>query len=109
MKMISASLILFALFATEPAFAGCGSHAVYRSRPAKVSVVVKKIVKREPISNVRTAAATTADKLAPTLQASTVNTSTSESTPAKTVQSAAALECKEYSATIGGMITVPCS
>jgi hypothetical protein len=108
MKMISASLVLFALFVTESAFAGCGSHAVYRSRPAKVSVVVKKIVKREPISNVRTAAATTADKPAPTLQASTVNTST-ESSPAKTVQSAAALECKEYSATIGGMITVPCS
>jgi hypothetical protein len=109
MKMISASLVLLALFATEPAFAGCGSHGVYRSRSAKASIVVKKIVKRQPMSSVRTAAAATANKQAPTLQASASNTGTTESSPAKTVQSAATVECKEYSATIGGMITVPCS
>ena len=108
MKMISASLVLLALIATEPAFAGCGSHGVYRSRSAKASIVVKKIVKREPMSSVRTAAATV-DKREPTSQASASNTGTTESSPAKTVQSAATIECKEYSATIGGMITVPCS
>jgi hypothetical protein len=109
MKTISASLALLALIATEPAFAGCGSHGLYRSRPAKATIVVNRIVKREATSNVRTATAVTAAKLEPTSQVSASNTGTTESSAAKTVQSAAAVECKEYSATIGGMITVPCS
>ena len=83
MRIISASLIMLALIATEPAFAGCGSHGVYRSRSAKASIVVKKVVKREAPRGVLTAAATLADKPKPTLQASVSNATVAEALPAK--------------------------
>jgi hypothetical protein len=109
MRILSASLALVALVATEPAFAGCGSHGVYRSRSAKASVVVKKVVKREASSNVRTAAAATPDKPESTSVVGAVNATGTEGSPAKTVQSQAKIECEEYSATVGAMISVPCS
>jgi hypothetical protein len=115
MKMISASLVALALFAAEPAFAGCGSHGGgysggYRARTVKSPIVVKKVVqKRAPQSTVRTVAATAADKPEATARvvASTTNGVTEDS-PAKAVQSPA-IQCQEYSAALGQMITVPCS
>jgi hypothetical protein len=109
MRILSASLIMLALIATEPAFAGCGSHGVYRSRSAKASIVVKKVVKREAPRGVFTAAATLADKPKPTVQASVSNATVAEALPAKSVESGSAKRCEEYSATIGAMINVPCS
>ena len=114
MRMISAGLVVLALVAAEPAFAGCGSHGGgYRTRVVRSPIVVKKVVKvvqkREPQSSVRTAATTTADKpeATPRVESST-STAVAESSPAKTVQTPK-IECKEYSAAVGEMITVPCS
>ena len=87
MRIISASLIMLALIATEPAFAGCGSHGVYRSRSAKASIVIKKVVKREAPRSVLTAAATLPDKPKPTSQASVSNATVAEALPAKSVES----------------------
>jgi hypothetical protein len=109
MRIVSASMVLLAMVATEPAFAGCGSHGAYRSRSAKASVVVKKVVKREASSDVRTAAVATTDKPESTSLVGAVNATGSEGSPAKTVQSQANIECEEYSATVGAMISVPCS
>jgi hypothetical protein len=109
MRILSASLVLLALVVTEPAFAGCGSHGVYRSRSAKASVVVKRVVKREAKSDARTAAAAITDKPEATSGVGAVSTTVAEGSPAKTVQSQAQIECEEYSATVGAMITVPCS
>ena len=115
MKTISASLVLLALFAAEPALAGCGSHGGgygggYRTRVVKSPIVVKKVVqKREPRSSVRTAATTTADKPEVTSRVvSSTSAAIAEGSPAKTVQTPT-IECKEYSAAVGEMITVPCS
>lgn len=114
MKIISASLVVLALVAAEPALAGCGSHGGgygggYRTRVVKSPIVVKKVVKREPRSSVRTAAAITADKPEATAQVvSSTTAAVAEGSPAKSVQSPA-IECKEYSAALGEMITVPCS
>lgn len=115
MRMISASLVVLALLAAEPAFAGCGSHGGgygggYRTRVVKSPIVVKKVVqKREPRSSVRTAATTTADKPEATARVvSSTSTTVADGSPAKTAQSPT-IECKEYSAALGDMITVPCS
>jgi hypothetical protein len=114
MRMISASLVVLALVAAEPAFAGCGSHGGgysggYRTRVVRSPVVVKKVVKREPRSSVRTAATAIADKPeAPARVVSSTGTTVAEGSPAKTAQSPQ-IECKEYSAAVGEMITVPCS
>ena len=102
MRMISASLVLLALLAAEPAFAGCGSHGGgYRSRVAKAPIVVKKVVqKRETRSSVRTAA--TADKPeAMSRVVSATSTAVVEGSPAKTVQSPT-IERKEYPQLLGG-------
>jgi hypothetical protein len=109
MRILSASLVLLALVATEPAFAGCGGHVVYRSRSANVSTVVKRVVKREAKSDVRTVAAASTDTPEATAVVGAVNTTVAEGSPAKAVQSSAKIECEEYSATVGAMITVPCS
>ena len=112
MRMISASLALLALVAAEPAFAGCGSHGGgysggHRSRVAKAPIVVKKVAQKlESRSSVRTAAIATADKPEVT---SSVGVTSNAVEPAKPAQSTAALACKEYSAALGDMITVPCS
>jgi hypothetical protein len=115
MRIISASLVLLALVAAEPAFAGCGSHGGgysggYRTRTVKAPVVVKKVVqKREPQSSVRTAATTTADTPEATARVvGSTSTAVAETSPVKTAQSPT-IECKEYSAALGDMITVPCS
>ena len=115
MKMISASLVLVALVAAEPAFAGCGNHGGgysggYRARIVKSPIVVKKVVqKREPRSSVRTAAATTADKPEATARVvSSTTNAVAETSSAKTAQSPT-IQCQEYSAALGEMITVPCS
>lgn len=119
MRMLSASLVMVALFAAEPALAGCGSHGGgysggYRARTVKSPIVVRKVVrKRAPQSSVRTAATASADKPEATAQvvSSTTNVvaeNSAENSPAKTVQSPA-IECQVYSAAVGQMITVPCS
>jgi hypothetical protein len=133
MKKISAALAVLALVAAEPAFAGCGSHggggysgySSYRVRTVRSPVVVRKVVKvvkREaPQSKVRTAiaantsttATATEDKPEATARvvssASALGSGVVENAPAKTVQTTPQIECKEYSAAVGEMITVPCS
>ena len=125
MKTISAALVVIAFVAAEPAFAGCGSHgggysgySSYRARTVRSPIVVKKVVKREaPQSKVRTAVAATtatatADKPEATARvvssASSVGSGVVESSPAKVGQ-VPSIECQEYSAAVGQMITVPCS
>jgi hypothetical protein len=117
MRLISATLVVLALVAAEPALAGCGSHGGggysggYRARVVKSPIVIKKVVqKRVPQSSVRTAAATTADKPQATAQVvSSTSTAVAETLPTKTVAQTPKIECKEYSAAVGEMITVPCS
>jgi hypothetical protein len=114
MRMISASLVLLALFAAKPAFAGCGGHGGgysggYRSRVVKAPVAVKKVVqKREVRSSVRTASVATIQP-EPKQSASVAITTATEDLPARPAPSTAAKECKEYSPVLGDMITVPCS
>jgi hypothetical protein len=108
MRTISASLILLALFAAEPAFAGCGSHGAYTSRAPRTIVVKKFVQKRVVRSSVRTTSATVV-KPQTKQSASIAGTTVAEEAPAKTVQSGAAQECKDYSPAVGEMITVPCS
>jgi hypothetical protein len=121
MRMISASLVVLALVAAEPAFAGCGSHGGgygggYRARVVKSPIVVKKVVKREPRSSVRTAAVAAADKPEATARVvssvssvGSVGSAVAENSPAKPVQTTPSIVCQEYSAAVGEMITVPCS
>ena len=58
------------------------------------------------IFTMTTAAIATADKPEVT---SSVGVTSNAVEPAKPAQSTAALACKEYSAALGDMITVPCS
>jgi hypothetical protein len=120
MRMIAATLVVLALVAAKPALAGCGSHGGggysggYRARVVRSPIVVKKVVQKPaPQSSVRTAAATTADKPEATAQVvgstSSTGTAVAESSPAKTTAKTPQIECKEYSAAVGEMITVPCS
>ena len=100
MRMISAGLMLLALVASEPAFAGCGSHGAYKSRA--VSAVVKKVVQKPKAqSSVRATAAKSSEGAANTASADDSATKTAQSTPLK--------QCQEYSAAVGEMIAVPCS
>ena len=105
MKIMSASVILLALVAAEPALAGCGgSHGAYRSQSARAPMTVRKVVKKvEPKREAKSPGAATA--MAP----ATAAASAVVATPAPPAPSAAPAECKQYSAAIGTMIAVPCS
>lgn len=94
-KSVTATIAVLALIAAEPALAHCGGgHGAYRGRAAAAPVKAPKAARQ-------TREAAPPNETKPTAVAVAGET-------AATADAAKPAECKQYSATVGGMITVPC-
>lgn len=131
MKKLIMTTAALAMFASGPAFAGCGAHGGYGraySAPVyakpKYSVAPRAVAARpapaaKPVKVAALQTSAQSDgggsgdveaKTQPAVAAAPVKTAEAPVKAAVETATPAAgqRECKKYSATIGGMITVPC-
>ena len=127
MKKLIMTIAAFALFASGPAFAGCGSHGGGYARGSSASsysvapraTVERKVASARPVKAIAKAGsikdaeemATLAEaaelKLQPTQPVAAGKALASADTVAP-FAAEVARECKQYSATIGSLINVAC-
>lgn len=127
MKKLIMTLAAFSLFASGPAFAGCGSHGGGYSRaytpsasrqysiPAPRAAAERKVAAAKAVkAATRVASATEAEDLADAAdaklpkQAIAAVEAIAGTNALAPIAAEVARECKQYSATIGSLINVAC-